>query len=65
MTKSVLEGEGIEFKAINIEGDKDHEKEAYDYIVNQLGYRSMPVVIKEGHDHILGFNPDKLKELKG
>lgn len=59
MTKNVLNGEGIEFEAINVEDDQ----EAFDYVVNELGLRQMPVVVVEGQETFTGFEPDKLKEL--
>lgn len=61
MTKTVLKGEGIEFDAINVQDDE----EAMTFIRDELQISSMPVVIKEGHDPIVGFEPEKLKELKG
>ena len=64
MTKRVLDGEGIEYEAINIQGESEKEKQAYDYVVNVLGLRSMPVVVAEGYEPFTGFQPDKLKELK-
>lgn len=60
MTKSVLEGEGIPFATINVEEDE----KALHYVKEVLGFTSMPVVVKEGHEPITGFNPDRLKELK-
>lgn len=71
MTKMVLNGEGIEFKLINIE-DVDPEtnelteqaQEAYDYIVDVLQLSQMPVVVAEGQEPFTGFEPDKLKALK-
>ena len=59
MTKNVLNGEGIQFNIINVEDDQ----EAYDYVVNTLGLRQMPVVEVEGQEPFTGFEPDKLKEL--
>lgn len=59
MTKNVLNGEKIKFEAINVEQDK----KAYDYVVNTLGLREMPVVVVEGQEPFTGFQPDKLQEL--
>lgn len=70
MTKTVLNGEGIEFEAINIqEVDENGEltekaKEAYDYVANKLKLTSMPVVVVDGQEPFTGFQPDKLKALK-
>jgi glutaredoxin-like protein NrdH len=60
MTKTVLNGEGIEFETVNVEDDEA----ALKYIKEDLGYSSMPVTIKEGHNPIVGFNPERFKELK-
>ncbi|SDZ16137.1 glutaredoxin-like protein NrdH [Evansella caseinilytica] len=59
MTKVVLTGEGIAFETCNIEEDQ----KAYDYIVNTLNLRQMPVVVADGLEPFTGFQPDKLKEL--
>ncbi|GIN40815.1 MULTISPECIES: glutaredoxin domain-containing protein [Heyndrickxia] len=59
MTKVVLKGEGIEFDTFNVEEDQ----KAYDFVVNTLGLRQMPVVVVEGQEPFTGFQPDKLKEL--
>jgi glutaredoxin-like protein NrdH len=60
MTKNVLKNEGIEFEVRNVEEDQ----EAYDYVVEVLGLRQMPVVEVEGQEPFTGFRPDKLQELK-
>lgn len=60
MTKNVLNGEGINFKLFNIEEDGD----AYEYIVNTLQLRQMPVIVAEGKEPFTGFQPDKLLALK-
>lgn len=64
MTKNVLNGEGIEFKAINIQDDTDEGRAGYTYVVDELGLSEMPVVVAEGHEIFTGFKPDKLKALK-
>lgn len=59
MTKVVLNGEGIEFEAFNVEEDP----KAYDYVVNTLNLRQMPVVVVEGQEPFTGFQPDRLKAI--
>lgn len=59
MTKNVLNGEGIEFEVFNVEEDQ----EAFDYVVNTLGIRQMPVVVVDGQEPFSGFQPDKLQAL--
>ncbi|WEG18668.1 glutaredoxin-like protein NrdH [Alkalihalophilus pseudofirmus] len=56
MTKRVLDGEGIEYTSINVEDDA----EALDYVKNNLGFSSMPVVVKDGEEPFSGFRPDML-----
>ncbi|MGG3890203.1 glutaredoxin-like protein NrdH [Metabacillus fastidiosus] len=60
MTKMVLSSNSIEFELINVE----QNEEAHDYVVNTLGFRSVPVVEVEGQETFTGFQPDKLQELK-
>lgn len=60
MTKNVLKGEGVEFEVRNVEEDQ----EAFDYVVETLKLRQMPVVEVEGQEPFTGFRPDKLQELK-
>jgi glutaredoxin-like protein NrdH len=60
MTKNVLSGEGIDFEVFNIEDDDVK----YDYVVNTLGLRQMPVVVVEGKEPFSGFRPDLLLTLK-
>lgn len=59
MTKNVLDGESIEYETFNVEEDEV----AYDYVVNTLGIRQMPVVVAEGYEPFSGFRPDKLQEM--
>lgn len=55
----ILKNEGAEFQTINVEDDEA----ALNYVKNILGFSALPVTVKEGHDPITGFNPDKLREL--
>lgn len=60
MTKKQLEKHKIDFKLINVEEDE----EALEYVKNELGFSSMPVVVAEGFEPFAGFQPDKLEKLK-
>ncbi|MCS0824855.1 glutaredoxin family protein [Cytobacillus firmus] len=60
MTKNVLKSEGIKFETLNVEKDE----KAYDFVVNKLGLREMPVVVVQGQEPFTGFQPDKLQALK-
>lgn len=60
MTKRVLDGEGIEYTAINVQ----ENEEAMHFVKEVLGLTSMPVVVVEGQEPFTGFRPDKLQELK-
>lgn len=59
MTKFLLKNENIEFHEKNIMEDESH----LTYLKN-LGYMSVPVVMVEGIEPIVGFQPERLKELK-
>jgi glutaredoxin-like protein NrdH len=60
MTKTVLNGEGIEFEVINVE----ENEEALHYVKEVLGFSAMPVVVVDGQEPFTGFRPDKLQALK-
>ncbi|VTE89149.1 glutaredoxin-like protein [Streptococcus pneumoniae] len=59
MTKFLLKNENIEFHEKNIMEDESH----LNYL-KDLGYMSVPVVMVEGIEPIVGFQPERLKELK-
>ena len=58
-TKFLLKNENIEFHEKNIMEDESH----LNYL-KDLGYMSVPVVMVEGIEPIVGFQPERLKELK-
>ncbi|MED3792506.1 glutaredoxin-like protein NrdH [Niallia alba] len=60
MTKRVLQGEGINFNTINVQDDEA----ALNYVKNELGFSSMPVVVADGIEPFSGFRPDILQALK-
>ncbi|MET3508277.1 glutaredoxin-like protein NrdH [Halalkalibacter oceani] len=60
MTKNVLDNEGVKYKIFNVEEDEN----AYDYVVNTLGLRQMPVVVADEQEPFAGFQPDRLLSLK-
>lgn len=65
MTKMVLDKEGIEYKAINVETDltkEQMEKKMKEF--KDAGHMSFPVVEAEGHETFSDFQPNKIKELK-
>lgn len=57
-TKKYLDEKGVSYKTINVEEDPA----AYDYIVSR-GFKSMPVIMVEGHKPFNGFRPDLLAKL--
>jgi glutaredoxin-like protein NrdH len=61
MTKVVLNEKEVTYEVINVEEDD----QAYNYVQNDLGYTSMPVVVVEGEEPFSGFRPDKLHQIKG
>lgn len=65
MTKNVLNGEGIKYKAINIETEmEEDEREVKLQEFRDLGFMSMPVVFPADGDPFSDFQPEKLKGLK-
>lgn len=54
-----LAAAGLEFEVVDVSKDA----KAYDYVVNQLGAKSTPVVTSWTHPPILGYQPDKLADL--
>lgn len=58
MTKRYLEAHNISFEEINI----DDHPEKIPWLKKQ-GFKSLPVVIKENTEAIVGFSPDRLKAL--
>lgn len=59
LTKEVLERGNVDFELINVM----YNEEAYNYVKNELGFSSAPVVEAEGFDTFAGFQPDKLEEI--
>lgn len=59
MTKFLLKNEEIEFQEKNIMEDETH----LNYL-KELGFMSVPVVMVDGIEPIVGFQPERLKELK-
>lgn len=55
-TKKYLDNNGIEYTATNVEEDE----RAFDYVKNELGMTSMPVVEVPGQPAFSGFRPDLL-----
>lgn len=60
MTKNIMNAEGIKFETINVEGND----ELINYIKNELGFSSMPVVVADGHEPFCDFRPDLIEKLK-
>jgi glutaredoxin-like protein NrdH len=60
MTKNVLDGEEIDYVALNV----DEDQEARSYVIETLRLSSMPVVVIEGQEPFTGFRPDILLTLK-
>ena len=63
-TKKHLTKLGLPYIEVNVETDT----EAYDYIVNHLGYRAAPVIIvtddeEETAEHWSGYHPEKIEGL--
>ncbi|KRD08617.1 NrdH-redoxin [Mycobacterium sp. Root265] len=59
--KQMLEDAGVEYDAVNLM-TKENE-DAYVYVTEVLHVRSTPVVVTDTHNPIVGYQPDKIKEL--
>ncbi|MCA1027063.1 glutaredoxin family protein [Cytobacillus kochii] len=59
MVKNVLNSNEIEYATINVEEDAS----AFDYLVNTLQMRQLPVIEPEEGEIFSGFDPDKLNGL--
>ena len=59
MTKGVLERGQVSFELINI----SHDEDALNFVKEELGFTSAPVVVAEGFEPFAGFQPNKLEEL--
>ena len=60
-TKKTLDKMGLSYQTVNVETDT----EAYDYVVNRLGYKAAPVVVVIDDDEQTavswaGFNPEMI-----
>lgn len=65
-TKKTLDKMGLPYQTVNVETDT----QAYDYVVNRLGYKAAPVVVvtdneEQTAEHWAGFNPERLNNLIG
>ena len=58
MTEKALVKKGVEFTKVDVTQDD----EAFDYVVNTLGYQGVPVV-ETAEDHWNGFKPEKIATL--
>lgn len=59
-TKKQLDNMGVEYEYIDSTGNQ----EIIDYIINELGFRQLPVVVSDKLEPFSGFQPAKLKQLK-
>ena len=63
-TKRALKKHGITFGEVNIdELTGDELTETRSFLMDTLGYASMPVVFIDENDHWSAFRPDKIKTL--
>ena len=62
--KKFLEREGIPFEELMYDGDNPQHEE----LIGQIGVRTVPIILPEGVSHpknfFVGFDINKLKELK-
>ena len=63
-SKKLLDKLGLEYQTVDVEVDM----EAYDFIVNRLGYKAAPVIVVTDEEGLSGkswsgFDPEKIKGL--
>jgi glutaredoxin-like protein NrdH len=59
--KLVLKHAGIEYETVNL--DLPQHEDAMSYVANVIGAKSVPVTVSDVYPPILGYQPEKLKEL--
>jgi glutaredoxin-like protein NrdH len=59
--KIKLKAAGITYDTVNL--DLPQYAEARSYVENVLGAKSVPVAVSDVYPPIIGYHPDKLKEL--
>jgi len=61
LTKDVLEAVGLTF--VDYDLTDPANASAREYVTDDLGYSSAPVVVVDDHDHWAGFQPERIREL--
>lgn len=61
LTKQVLEAVGLAYADIDLTDPRNSA--ALDYVTEELGYSSAPVVVVDDRDHWAGFRPDLITQL--
>ncbi|WP_249354223.1 glutaredoxin family protein [Microbacterium sp. 2FI] len=61
MTKDVMDAEGLRYAAFDLTDPANAS--AREYVTEELGYSSAPVVVVDDHHHWTGFQPDRIKQL--
>jgi len=61
LTKQVMDAVGLVYADVDL--IDPHNAAARDYVTEELGYSSAPVVIVDDHNHWAGFRPDLITQL--
>ena len=61
LTKDVLDAVGLTF--VDYDLTDPANASAREYVTDDLGYSSAPVVVVDDHDHWAGFQPVRIREL--
>ena len=61
LTKQVMDAVGVAYADIDL--TDPNNAAARDFVTDDLGYSSAPVVVVDGHDHWTGFRPDRIRQL--
>ena len=61
LTKALMEDVGLAF--VNYDLTDPANASAREYVTDDLGYSSAPVVVVDDHHHWAGFDPDRIRAL--
>lgn len=63
LTKALMEDVGLTF--VDYDLTDPANASAREYVTDDLGYSSAPVIVVDEYDHWTGFDPDRIRELAG
>ena len=61
LTKQVMDAVGLVYEEVDL--TMPSNANAREYVTDDLGYSSAPIVVVDDNDHWTGFRPDRIKQL--